>query len=121
MKRGANAKIPVIEEVEAVACAVQNMYLTTFALGLAGYWSSGGMTYHPAMKELFHLGEEDQCLGFLCWANRRIRSFIRRDIASRAGRRRWCGWGDPFNSCIDIRDDAFLSALEKIWLYLNWY
>jgi len=44
--------------------AVQNMYLTTFALGLVGYWSSGGMTYHPAMKELFNLGEEDQFLGF---------------------------------------------------------
>ena len=64
MRRGDKAKIPVIEEVEAVAMAVQNMYLTTFALGLAGYWSSGGMTYHPAMKELFNLGEEDQFLGF---------------------------------------------------------
>ena len=64
MKRGDNPKIPLIEETCAVACAVQNMYLTTFALGLAGYWSSGGMTYHPAMKELFKLGEEDQCLGF---------------------------------------------------------
>lgn len=64
MKRGDKPRIPMIEEVEAVGCAVQNMYLTTFALGLAGYWSSGGMTYHPAMKKLFKLGEEDQCLGF---------------------------------------------------------
>jgi nitroreductase len=64
MKRDEKARIPVVEEIEAVAMAVQNMYLTTFALGLAGYWSSGGMTYHPAMKELFKLGEEDQFLGF---------------------------------------------------------
>ena len=64
MKRGDNPKIPVIEEVAAVACAVQNMYLTTFALGLAGYWSSGGMTFHPAMKKLLGLGKDDQCLGF---------------------------------------------------------
>lgn len=64
MKRGDNPKIPVIEETNAVACAVQNMYLTTFALGLAGYWSSGGMTYHPAMKDYLNLGPNDQCLGF---------------------------------------------------------
>ncbi|MFK7973002.1 MAG: nitroreductase [Bacteroidia bacterium] len=64
MKRGANPKIPAVEEIGAVACAVQNMYLTTCALGLGGYWSSGGMTYHPAMKQLFNLGEEDMCLGF---------------------------------------------------------
>lgn len=64
MKRGDRAGIPVIEETNAVACAVQNMYLTTFALGLAGYWSSGGMTYHPAMKDYLNLGPDDLCLGF---------------------------------------------------------
>lgn len=64
MKRGDKAKIPVIEEIEAVACAVQNMHLTATALGIAGYWTSGGMTYHPRMKDLLNLGEEDQCLGF---------------------------------------------------------
>ncbi|MEM6262741.1 MAG: nitroreductase [Bacteroidota bacterium] len=64
MKRGENPKIPVIEEVEAVACAVQNMYLTATALGLAGYWSSGGMTYHEGMKDLLGLGEDDRFLGF---------------------------------------------------------
>ncbi|MEL6844135.1 MAG: nitroreductase [Bacteroidota bacterium] len=64
MKRGHKAKIPVIEEVEAVACAVQNLWLTATALGIAGYWSSGGMTYHEGMKEFMELGEEDQFLGF---------------------------------------------------------
>jgi len=64
MKPGTNPKIPLIEEIEAVACAVQNMYLTTTALGLAGYWSSGGMTYHEGMKKILGLGENDQCLGF---------------------------------------------------------
>lgn len=63
MKRGENPKIPVIEEVEAVACAVQNLWLTASALGLAGYWSSGGMTYHPAFRDWLGLGPEDQCLG----------------------------------------------------------
>ncbi|MEM7372928.1 MAG: nitroreductase [Bacteroidota bacterium] len=64
MKRGDNPKIPEIEEIEAVACAVQNMHLTATALGVAGYWTSGGMTYHPKMKELLKLREEDRCLGF---------------------------------------------------------
>lgn len=64
MKRGKNPKIPAIEEVSAVACAVQNMYLTTTALGFAGYWSPSGMTYHPGMKEIMGLGEEDQFMGF---------------------------------------------------------
>ncbi len=64
MKRGNKSNIPVIEEVEAVACAVQNMHLTATALGLVGYWSSGGMTYHESMRKNLGLGEEDQCLGF---------------------------------------------------------
>ena len=63
-RRGDLPKIPVIEEVEAVAAAVQNLHLTATALGLAGYWSSGGMTYHPAMREFLGLSAEDQVLGF---------------------------------------------------------
>jgi nitroreductase len=64
MKRGSNPKIPLIEEIEAVACAVQNMHLTATALGLACYWSSGGMTYDENMKRLLGLEEQDHCLGF---------------------------------------------------------
>ena len=64
MKGGTNFKIPEIEEIQAVACAVQNLHLTATALGLAGYWSSGGMTYHEGMKDLLELGEKDKCLGF---------------------------------------------------------
>jgi nitroreductase len=65
MKRGPKANIPVLEEVEAVACAVQNLWLTASAMGIAGYWASGGMTYHPSMRAFLELtGEEDICLGF---------------------------------------------------------
>ncbi|RMG58726.1 MAG: nitroreductase [Bacteroidetes bacterium] len=63
MKRGSNEKIPVIEEIESVACAVQNMALTVAALGLGGYWGSGGMTYHPALRDALGLGPDDQVLG----------------------------------------------------------
>ncbi|GEP90150.1 Nitroreductase [Chitinophaga terrae (ex Kim and Jung 2007)] len=65
VKRGNNPKIPVLEEIAAVACATENILLGATARGLASYWGSGGMTYHPAMHDYLGLGEEDQVLGFL--------------------------------------------------------
>ncbi|MVT11006.1 nitroreductase family protein [Chitinophaga tropicalis] len=64
MKRGTKPGVPEIEEVAAVACATQNLWLGATEMGLAGYWGSGGMTFHPAMKEYFSLKEEDRILGF---------------------------------------------------------
>lgn len=65
MKRQETEKIKEIEEIEAVACAVQNMYLTCTAYGLGCYWSTGGATYSNEMKDYLKLGEKDKCLGFL--------------------------------------------------------
>jgi nitroreductase len=65
MKRGNLPKIPVIEEVEAVACAVQNILLGATALNIASFWSTGGMALKPAMKDFLGLGEEDQLIGVL--------------------------------------------------------
>lgn len=64
MKRGANKRIPEIEDIEAVACAVQNIYLTVSAYGLGGYWTTGGITYKESAKDFFGLGEDDKLLGF---------------------------------------------------------
>lgn len=64
MQRQEIEKIKEIEEIEAVACAVQNMHLTATAYGLACYWSTGGATYTEAMKTFLGLGEKDKCLGF---------------------------------------------------------
>jgi nitroreductase len=64
MKRDPNKKHPEIEEVEAVACAVQNIYLSVTAYGLGGYWTTGGITYNAEAKSFFGLGEEDKLLGF---------------------------------------------------------
>lgn len=63
MKRQDIEKIPEIEEVEAVACAVQNMHLTATAYGLGGYWSSGAVAYSEEMKAYLKLDEKDRCLG----------------------------------------------------------
>lgn len=64
MKRGSNPKIPQLEEIVSVSCAVQNMWLGATAKGIAAYWGSGGMTYQPSMKAYLGLGAEDLVLGF---------------------------------------------------------
>ena len=65
MKRGDNEKIPEIEEVQAVACAVQNMCLTATAYGLGSFWSSPKIIYSDQMKSYLKLKSEDKCLGIL--------------------------------------------------------
>ncbi len=57
-------RLPVIEEISAVACAVQNMYLTAHAYGLGAYWGTGGVTYFPETKAFFKLEEKDEFMGF---------------------------------------------------------
>jgi nitroreductase len=56
--------LPEIEDVEAVACAVQNLALSAHAYGLGGFWSSGGVTYTEEAKAFFGLGPADKLLGF---------------------------------------------------------
>ena len=65
MKRGNLPKIPVIEEVEAVACAVQNILLGATALGIASFWSTGGMALRQPMKDFLGLGEDNHVIGIL--------------------------------------------------------
>ena len=50
-KRGDNPKIPELEEIEAVACAVQNMHLTAAAAGLGAFWSSPPILDTEEMRE----------------------------------------------------------------------
>jgi len=59
-----SGKIPEIEEICATACAVQNMALAAVELGVGGYWSTGGFTFRPEMKEILGLTETQKCLGF---------------------------------------------------------
>ena len=64
MKRTLHKNIPEIEDIEAVACAVQNIYLSVSAYGLGGYWTTGGITYLDGAQQLFGLNETDKLLGF---------------------------------------------------------
>jgi nitroreductase len=63
MKRQETQKILELEEIEAVACAIQNMHLSCTAYGLGGFWSTPKLIYHPKMNEFLGLGELDKCLG----------------------------------------------------------
>jgi nitroreductase len=64
MKRDPNKKFPEVEEITAVASAVQNIYLSVSAYGLGGYLTTGGVTYNEKAKPFFGLGEDDKLIGF---------------------------------------------------------
>ncbi len=63
MERQLEEKILEIEEIEAVACAIQNMHLSCTAYGLGGFWATPKLIYTPQMNEFLGLGEKDKCLG----------------------------------------------------------
>ncbi len=65
MKRDPKRKITELDELMAVACAVQNMQLTCAAYGLGAFWATGGALLGDRMKELLRLEEEDRALGLL--------------------------------------------------------
>jgi nitroreductase len=64
MKRTTEKNIPEVEDIAAVACAVQNIYLSVSAYGLGGYWTTGGVTYMEKAKSFFGLNEADRLMGF---------------------------------------------------------
>lgn len=55
--------LPEWENVAALACAVQNMYLSVTAAGLGGYWSSPGLMLRN-IEQLIHLDKHEACFGF---------------------------------------------------------
>jgi nitroreductase len=63
MSRDSREKIPEIEEIEAVACAIQNMYLTATAYGIGAFWSSPKFIYTDMVNEFFEMEDKDKCVG----------------------------------------------------------
>lgn len=55
-------KVPEWEEVAAVACAVQNMWLTATALNVGAYWSSP--SHLDALGKFLNLAPNQKCVGF---------------------------------------------------------
>lgn len=65
MIRDPKKAIPEVEEIGAVFCAVENMYLTARAYNIGCYLSTGGITYFPEANKLFGLEAEDRVIGFM--------------------------------------------------------
>ena len=63
MERQKEEKILEIEEISAVACAIQNMHLSATAYGLGGFWSTPKLIYTSEMNNFLNLSEKDKCLG----------------------------------------------------------
>ena len=65
MKRDEEKRVPEIEEVSAAAAAIQNLLLGAASLGIASFWSTGGMTHTDAMKEYLGLNMDDNVMGLI--------------------------------------------------------
>ena len=65
MKRDEKKSIPEWEEMGAVFCAIENIYLTATAHGIGCYLSTGGITNFDEAKSFFGLGAEDKLMGFI--------------------------------------------------------
>jgi len=63
MEPDPNGRIIELEEIEAVACAVQNMYLTCTAHGLGALYSTPGFIYSDEVRKFMGLDEGGKCLG----------------------------------------------------------
>lgn len=65
MKLDEAKRLPEWEELGAVFCAIQNMYLTATAYGVGCYLSTGGITNFEEAKSFFGLAPDDKLCGFL--------------------------------------------------------
>lgn len=63
LERDPKGKISLLEEQFAMACAVQNMYLTCTAYGLGGFWATGAVLTGTGIRDFLGLGEEGSCMG----------------------------------------------------------
>ena len=61
MQRDPEERVPEWEELSAVSCAVQNLWLSVTAKGLGGYWSSPKSIL--AADEFLGLAEGEKCYG----------------------------------------------------------
>jgi len=62
LHRDTKERVPEWEEVAAVSCAVQNMWLALSQYGLGGYWSSPALAQY--LGEHLDLKENEKCIGF---------------------------------------------------------
>ena len=61
MKRDPLERVPEWEEIAAVACAVQNMWLAASSKGIGSYWSTPSSIIEA--RDFLQLEEGEKCLG----------------------------------------------------------
>ena len=92
MERRGGMKIPEIEEIEAVACALQNLQLSATAAGLGCYWSTPPLLGTKSFAEWLQIRAEDRCVGliYLGWPRAGLKwpQSVRQPVESKT---RWCG------------------------------
>lgn len=78
--------VPEWEELAATSCAVQNIWLSSHALGLGGYWATPGLINH--LGSFLQLEENQKCIGlfYLGHHNSEPREPVRTPIADKV---RW--------------------------------
>ncbi|GAA4145452.1 hypothetical protein GCM10022216_29320 [Sphingobacterium kyonggiense] len=54
--------VPEWEEIAATACAVENMWLAAYSIGVGGYWATPGMINH--IGPFLNLEPNQRCIGF---------------------------------------------------------
>jgi nitroreductase len=62
MQRHEESGLPEWEEIAAVSCAVQNLWLSAHAHGLGGYWSTPGTINR--IGKFLKLSIDQRCLGY---------------------------------------------------------
>src|SRR5437868_3292746 len=84
-------KVMEIENIEAVAAAVQNMLLTAEEMGLACMWRTGDAAYDPHVKQWLGLESGDHIVAFLYVGYPAIPRLERIPIAFKE-KTTWSGW-----------------------------
>jgi nitroreductase len=80
-----------IENIEAVAAAVENMLLTAEELGLAAMWRTGDAAYDPRVKAWLGLAPEDHIVSFVYLGYPAL-SLPDRTPVSFQEKTSWLGW-----------------------------
>jgi nitroreductase len=90
-------KVLEIENIEAVAAAVQNMLLTAEEMGLACMWRTGDAAYDPHVKQWLGLAPGDHIISFLYVGYPAIPHLERVPISFKE-KTSWLGWEEYFNT-----------------------
>jgi nitroreductase len=92
-ERPALSKVRAIENVEAVAAAVQNMLLAAEEMGLACMWRTGDAAYDLSVKKWFGLSAEDHLVAFVYLGFPAISTSERR-LTPATAKTIWLGWDE---------------------------